>query len=102
MITLNLTRNGYSEADMMKPLQMKCGIEYEYMLIDTEGEQTGRLRNFTNLDFQSIADLLEEKPGKLDKTWPRQITPSFHHGRPACADFFLLRRTISHHTAPIV
>ena len=51
---------------MMKPLQMKCGIEYEYMLIDTDGEQAGRLRNFTNLDFQSIVDLLEEKPGKLD------------------------------------
>lgn len=52
----------------MKPLQMKCGIEYEYMLIDIDGEQTGRLRNFTNLSFQSIADLLEEKPGKLDNT----------------------------------
>lgn len=51
---------------MMKPLQMKCGIEYEYMLINTESEQAGCLRNFTNLDFQLIADLLEEKPGKLD------------------------------------
>jgi hypothetical protein len=66
MTTQNLTHNGYSEADMMKPLQMKCGIEYEYMLIDTEGEQAGRLRNFTNLDFESIADLLEAKPGKSD------------------------------------
>ena len=52
---------------MIKPLQMKCGIEYEYMLIDIEGGKAGQLRNFTNLDYQFIAALLEEKPGKLDQ-----------------------------------
>lgn len=51
----------------MKPLQMKCGIEYEYMLIDIAGEQAGRLRNFTNLEYQTIAALLEDKPGKCDR-----------------------------------
>lgn len=51
---------------MIKPLQMKCGIEYEYMLVDLDGEHEGRLRNFTNLEYPVIAELLEEKPGKMD------------------------------------
>lgn len=45
---------------------MRCGIEFEYLLWDLAGPEPGRLRDFTNLDFATIAPLLEDKPGRDD------------------------------------
>ena len=46
---------------------MRCGIEFEYLLVDTDGPEPGRIRDFSNLPFAYIRDLLEEKPGREDK-----------------------------------
>ncbi|WP_153116951.1 glutamate--cysteine ligase family protein [Rhodocyclus tenuis] len=43
---------------------MRCGVEFEYLLIDTAGPQAGRIRNFANLPFAEISELLAEKPGR--------------------------------------
>lgn len=45
---------------------MHCGIEFEYLLIDSAGPQAGRIRDFTNLPFAEISELLAEKPGRDD------------------------------------
>lgn len=42
---------------------MHCGIEFEYLIIDTAGAQAGRIRNFTNLAFADISAVLADKPG---------------------------------------
>lgn len=42
---------------------MHCGIEFEYLIIDTAGPRAGRIRNFTNLAFKEISALLADKPG---------------------------------------
>lgn len=45
---------------------MRCGIEFEYLLLDLAGSEPGRLRDFTNLSFETLAPLLEDKPGRDD------------------------------------
>lgn len=45
---------------------MRCGIEFEYLLVDLVGREPGRIRDFTNLPFEAIAPLLEDKPGRDD------------------------------------
>lgn len=42
---------------------MRCGIEFEYLIIDIAGPQAGRIRDFGNLPFPWISDLLADKPG---------------------------------------
>lgn len=45
---------------------MRCGIEFEYLLVDTAGATPGRVRDFGNLALADIAPLLEDKPGRGD------------------------------------
>ncbi|MEY4578956.1 MAG: hypothetical protein RL701_3659 [Pseudomonadota bacterium] len=45
---------------------MRCGIEFEYLLIDTQGESTGRIRDFSNLTLPEITRMLGDKPGRDD------------------------------------
>lgn len=45
---------------------MRCGIEFEYLLVDRAGPTAGRIRDFSNLSFDWIAQLLEAKPGLED------------------------------------
>ena len=45
---------------------MRCGIEFEYLLVDLAGPEPGRVRDFTNLPFEEIAPRLEDKPGRED------------------------------------
>lgn len=45
---------------------MHCGIEFEYLLVDSAGPTLGRIRDFRNLPFAEIRALLEEKPGRND------------------------------------
>jgi gamma-glutamyl:cysteine ligase YbdK (ATP-grasp superfamily) len=42
------------------------GIEFEYLLVDIDGPQAGRIRDFTNLDFLELSALLADKPGLGD------------------------------------
>lgn len=42
---------------------MRCGIEFEYLLVDIAGPEAGRIRDFANLPFPRISDLLADKPG---------------------------------------
>jgi hypothetical protein len=44
------------------------GIEFEYLFVDTSGPMPGRIRDFTNLSFELIRELLDEKPGRDDPT----------------------------------
>lgn len=50
---------------------MRCGIEFEYLLIDTTGKEPGRVRDFSNLPFHEISEILDERPGGGD---PRLAT----------------------------
>ncbi|MDR2032224.1 MAG: hypothetical protein LBP86_08255 [Azoarcus sp.] len=43
-----------------------CGIEFEYLLIDTAGKAPGRIRDFGNLAFPEIATTLATPPGADD------------------------------------
>ena len=45
---------------------MHCGIEFEYLIVDMDGPEPGRVRDFTNLPFDDIRELLEDKPGRDD------------------------------------
>jgi hypothetical protein len=45
---------------------MHCGIEFEYLIFDTDGPERGRIRDFTNLPFADIRPLLAAKPGLGD------------------------------------
>jgi hypothetical protein len=45
---------------------MHCGIEFEYLIVDTDGPERGRIRDFTNLPFAEIRALLAAKPGLGD------------------------------------
>ncbi len=45
---------------------MRCGIEFEYLLVDRPGPTPGRIRDFRNLSFPEIQALLEDKPGRND------------------------------------
>lgn len=45
---------------------MRCGIEFEYLIVDAEGHNTGRIRDFANLDFATISAILADKPGRGD------------------------------------
>lgn len=45
---------------------MRCGIEYEYLLVDVAGETAGRIRDFGNLRYEEIAAWLDDKPGRAD------------------------------------
>ncbi len=45
---------------------MRCGIEFEYLIVDTSGPAPGRIRDFSNLPFATIRDLLDDKPGRND------------------------------------
>lgn len=49
-----------------EPSAMRCGIEFEYLIVDTAGSAPGRIRDFSNLPFASIRDLLDDKPGRND------------------------------------
>lgn len=42
---------------------LRCGIEYEYLLVDLAD---GRVRDFSNLAYADIAPWLEHKPGRDD------------------------------------
>ncbi len=45
---------------------MRCGIEFEYLIVDTAGPEAGRIRDFGNLPFAWISELLADKPGRDD------------------------------------
>lgn len=45
---------------------MRCGIEFEYLLIDARGPTRGRVRDFGNLPYPDIAALLDIRPGEDD------------------------------------
>ncbi|WP_200249893.1 glutamate-cysteine ligase family protein [Thiococcus pfennigii] len=45
---------------------VEVGLELEYLIVDRDGSEPGRVRDFTNLAFDAIAPLLEDKPGRLD------------------------------------
>jgi len=45
---------------------MHCGIEFEYLIVDIAGPEPGRIRDFSNLPFSFISDLLADKPGRDD------------------------------------
>ena len=47
---------------------MRCGIEFEYLLVDLGGPEPGRVRDFSNLAYEEIHPLLEDKPGRDDAT----------------------------------
>lgn len=49
---------------------MRCGIEFEYLLVDTDGPTAGRVRDFGNLDFAELSRVLENKPGRDDPGLP--------------------------------
>lgn len=43
-----------------------CGLEFEYLLVNTSGPQAGRVRDFTSLDFHTLSRRLADKPGQQD------------------------------------
>lgn len=45
---------------------LRCGIEFEYLLVDREGPQAGRIRDFRSLDFAALSAVLADKPGCTD------------------------------------
>lgn len=45
---------------------LQCGIEFEYMIVDTGGATPGRIRDFSNLPFDWIRQVLDDKPGRDD------------------------------------
>lgn len=45
---------------------MPWGIEFEYLLVDRDGPEPGRIRDFSNLDYAWISRVLEQKPGRDD------------------------------------
>lgn len=45
---------------------MRCGIEFEYMMVDIDGPEAGRLRDFSNLPYPFIRRFLDDKPGRDD------------------------------------
>lgn len=45
---------------------MKWGIEFEYMLIDTGPSSAGRVRDFGNIVFQRLQEVVADKPGRSD------------------------------------
>ena len=51
-----------------EPAAMRCGIEFEYLIVDTSGPVSGRIRDFSNLPFAFIRDLLDDKPGRNDSS----------------------------------
>lgn len=55
-----ITWSGY------EPAAMRCGIEFEYLIVDTANPAPGRIRDFSNLPFADIHDLLDDKPGRND------------------------------------
>lgn len=42
---------------------LRCGLEFEYLLRDLK---TGHIRDFSNLDFHTLSELLADKPGRQD------------------------------------
>jgi hypothetical protein len=49
-----------------EPSAMRCGVEFEYLIVDTAGPAPGRIRDFSNLPFATIRALLDDKPGRDD------------------------------------
>jgi len=47
---------------------MRCGIEFEYLMVDIAGPDAGRIRDFSNLPFPWISAVLADKPGCDDPT----------------------------------
>lgn len=45
---------------------MRCGIEFEYLIVDAAGAEPGRIRDFSNLSFACIGGMLDDKPGRDD------------------------------------
>lgn len=45
---------------------MRCGIEFEYLIVDRDGPLPSRVRDFGNLDFAWIEGVLADKPGRRD------------------------------------
>jgi len=44
-------------------MTMRCGIEFEYMLVERDSQGRYRIRDFSNLDFRFISEVLANKPG---------------------------------------
>ena len=42
---------------------MRCGIEFEYLMVDLAGPTPGRVRDFSNLAYPWISRVLADKPG---------------------------------------
>lgn len=42
---------------------LRCGLEFEYLLRDLS---SGQIRDFSNLDFHTLSELLADKPGQQD------------------------------------
>ena len=51
---------------MTSSVALRCGLEFEYLLVDTQGSRVGQLRDFADLDFHALSELLADKPGKGD------------------------------------
>ena len=51
-----------------EPAAMRCGIEFEYLIVDTAGPTPGRIRDFSNLPFATIRNWLDDKPGRSDSS----------------------------------
>lgn len=51
---------------MTSSVAIRCGLEFEYLLINTQGPQIGQLRDFADLDFHVLSDWLADKPGQND------------------------------------
>ena len=47
---------------------MRCGIEFEYLIVDIAGPEAERIRDFSNLPFPWISAVLTDKPGCDDPT----------------------------------
>ncbi len=45
---------------------MRWGIEFEYLFVDSTGPIAGRVRDHTNLSYEQIHPLLDDKPGRGD------------------------------------
>lgn len=51
---------------MSSAIAVRCGLEFEYLLANTQGPNVGQLRDFADLDFHELSALLADKPGRDD------------------------------------
>lgn len=47
-------------------MSLRFGIEFEYLIVDADGPTRGRIRDYSNLDYTWISQVLADKPGRDD------------------------------------